>query len=96
MHWECNSDGHIATLIKGVIYLKIIPKNIKVKLPNTDATTQINKNIHNKILHSTNLIYAESCIIIYVEQLVIPHIQQDGISIATYKKPNTSEKNWCH
>lgn len=96
MHWECNSDGHIVTLIKGVIYLKIIPKNIKVKLPNTDATTQINKNIHNKILHSTNLIYVESCIIIYVEQLVIPHIQQDGISLATYKKPNTSEKNWCH
>lgn len=68
---------------------------MKVKLPTTDATTQINKNIHNKILHSTNLIYVESCIItcIYVEQLVIPHIQQDGISIATYKKPNTSEKN---
>lgn len=43
MHWECNSDGHIVTLIKGVIYLKIIPKNIKVKLPTTDATTQINK-----------------------------------------------------
>lgn len=56
---------------------------MKVKLPTTDATTQINKNIHNKILHSTNLIYVESCIIIYAEQLVIPHIQQDGISIAT-------------
>lgn len=37
---------------------------MKVKLPTTDATTQINKNIHNKILHSTNLIYVESCIII--------------------------------
>lgn len=69
---------------------------MKVKLPTTDATTQINKNIHNKILHSTNLIYVESCIIIYVEQLVIPHIQQDGISHATYKRPITSEKNLCH
>lgn len=43
MHWECNSYGHIVTLIKGDIYLKIIPKNMKVKLPTTDATTQINK-----------------------------------------------------
>lgn len=66
---------------------------MKVKLPTTDATTQINKNIHNKILHSTKSFSVESCIIIYVEQLLIPHIQQDGISLATYKKPNTSEKN---
>lgn len=28
---------------------------MKVKLLTTDATTQINKNIHNKTLHSTNL-----------------------------------------
>lgn len=43
MHWECNSDGHIVTLIKGVIYLKIIPKNMKVKLPTTVRCNNTNK-----------------------------------------------------
>lgn len=37
------------------LYLKIIHKNIKVKTLTTDATTQINKDIYNKILHSTNV-----------------------------------------
>lgn len=32
MYWECNFDGYIVILIKGVIYLKIIFKNMKVKL----------------------------------------------------------------